>query len=622
VKTAVKAIRFLSFPALLALVLGSVVVMPQVAVSSTTPATNTNLGAVRIDCGTTTRDGQTVPGLVPRQIGFTGGSGDYFFIYSNDSDCQINDSDNVISGPGITEGDGAVWDELPEDTIEKVTILKEGTFQVRDKRTPQTTVTFTVIAHPVFPNPVVSKTFTVVVDANATATPTVSLHCGADTGELDDTTIFVNNVNDSFTLANTSTGSYCDITPGTANLTGLPTFLGWAPRSNATSGSIQVLGAGVFAVSSSDALDLEPEAEAGTEIEYDNVFVSGGARVNAIVTFTEANNLDASLIDYIDENENLSGINWGIAPQLDSGSGDGRGSATLEVAFEGTGGEPLALSGLSVTVVDIDYEQAVSANNVVSYELSSEPETDLSAVQSGSNVTVTSPTGGSEDYDEAHWVVMNLLPASTYTFTVSVPSGGNGSFVLLFSPTEWNEPPATTFIATPSSASEETLPRNSSDSDEPVPAIALDLQATVGAPTSQASAFIEGQGLQVGSPYTLRLGPTGRVLYEGIVPSSGRFDHLGGLPANLAPGQYVLELRAIGEDGSSLFLTQVFTVGAGGVITSVSASQPSGAASAGLANTGVDQSMMALWMGAMALVALGMTSVAVSRRSRRDTSPV
>lgn len=604
-KAPAKAIRYLSLPALFALVLGSVVAMPQKAWATDVA---TNLGVVLVDC--------TSGNLTNRSIAFSGGVGDYFFLISSEGNCTISDPGEVIDNEAAT---------LQPSIAQKITVLKEGSFTVTDAG--GTGRTFTVQAQPVFAN-----------QGTAPASPqTVDVSCRASSSSYASNVVYFRANGDTITLGNSSGSEECSsvtVESGSITLSGSSLLEdddgAYAPITVTLNGegTVRIVGQldGVdqppiylyFVRGTAGNVDLGVDSHPADTpqpfVSYTDVFLKDGTTpINATVTATAQVGLLSDDFD-IDRDDNPETVNWGIASSIIAVGAQGTG--TLRVEFKDGDGNLVALPGLTATIQDIDAGQFVEVTNVQSYQLSSNPATDLTvdSFASGTLSVSSDADDYSSDDEQDHWLVMRFGETSSIEFTLGAILSRRATFLVNFNSTEFTAPPAV--------VSEQSERNRSVDSDDVAPAIALDLRATVGSPTSQASAFIEGQGLQVGSPYTLRLGPSGRILYEGTVPSSGRFDHLGGLPANLAPGQYVLELRATGEDGSALVLTQSFTVGAGGIITAISAAQPSGAGGAGLANTGVDQSMMSLWMGAMALVLLGMISVAMSRRSRRDTSAI
>lgn len=325
-------------------------------------------------------------------------------------------------------------------------------------------------------------------------------------------------------------------------------------------------------------------------------------------------------MDVLDESVSPGSGNWALAPAIDVfGSRNNivnEGSATFEIEFFATGTTtPVNLSDLSVTIIDIDVNQFVSAPNVTTFSLSSTPATELVASRSGDVLTVREPLGrSSSDSDQENWVVMNFDEASSLQFTVGAINGRSASFGLSFAPAPWSATPVTTNPATIS------LPGSSSEVEASnQQGIHLDLLASPGSRVDATSALIEGQGLLPGSTYALRLGPGGQSLKSDQVSSGGRFSHEIPLPPGLAPGTYVVELSAIGLDGASLVLNQSFTVGAGGVITQVLPGKPGTSFSGSLAATGPDAALTLSLGAAVALLLLGTFSVALSRIRRFST---
>jgi hypothetical protein len=136
----------------------------------------------------------------------------------------------------------------------------------------------------------------------------------------------------------------------------------------------------------------------------------------------------------------------------------------------------------------------------------------------------------------------------------------------------------------------------STGSTHSAPAIHLNLEAKPGDSASGAPVVTGGQGLKPGSTYTLILREPAVSLRSGVVEGSGGFTFRDSLPAGLAPGSYTITLTAVGADGSTLILTQSFTIAADGTFSVVG--PVTGKVTPTLASTGLDGPL-----------ALGVTSV-------------
>jgi len=121
-------------------------------------------------------------------------------------------------------------------------------------------------------------------------------------------------------------------------------------------------------------------------------------------------------------------------------------------------------------------------------------------------------------------------------------------------------------------------------------AIHLDFQASVGQQTSAVRVLMEGQSLQVGSPYSLVVRSTPYTLKTGVVPPSGQFSHKLALPAGLPAGTHTITLQALSGTGATLILTQSFVVDDQGKVASIGPVASS--TSTGLAATGTPGSML------------------------------
>lgn len=193
---------------------------------------------------------------------------------------------------------------------------------------------------------------------------------------------------------------------------------------------------------------------------------------------------------------------------------------------------------------------------------------------------------------------------SSITLRLGAYEAGEGSFDLDFK--------GFTFVTdTPSP----TEPGKSEPTNSSAPAIHLDLQANVGSTVSGSSALIEGQGLQRSSAYALRLGPSGQVLETGTVSRGGGFSDAISLPPGLAPGQYFIELSAVGADGQILVLRQYFSVGADGTFTSIDPAGPGAGSHSSLAATGSSDNAGLAAFSSLGLLLAGL-SLMVSARWR------
>jgi len=152
----------------------------------------------------------------------------------------------------------------------------------------------------------------------------------------------------------------------------------------------------------------------------------------------------------------------------------------------------------------------------------------------------------------------------------------------------------------------------SSSSSSSQPAIHLDLQARPGDKVAGAPVVIGGEGLQSGSPYSLVVRSTPVTVDSGSASTGGTFSKRLLLPSGIAPGVHTITLSAIGSDGSALSLTQTFTVAPNGTFSAMG--EVSGQRTAGLAVTGVDESMATSAATLAALLVLMGVLLMVARR--------
>ena len=399
-----------------------------VVVSTATPAyatdTATYLGVVEVDCS---------PGaLRAKTIVFTGGVGDTFKLLSESGTCTVG-ATSVLTGEPAQLLAG-----VPSDLI---TVVSAGEFVISDS-TPSTpvAVTFKTVAGPVFGNH----------NRGSMPEQTVSFSCNSD----DFVTIYYQALNDTFKLRNSSSNvNHCASFTDSSNiLTGEPTSLG----TSSTSSSITITGPGTFTSTTTHAPPrtitftvvegAQPPIGNGLtlngSVTYPDVFYSVATGVvDAKVTLVSAVNITSAFI--LDDTISPTAGNWALAPDLTVfNSAAGEGSARIRIEFFQTGtSTPVVLTNLSATVIDIDNNQFVSATDVDTYQLSSSPATNLVDSKTGNLLTVREPNGaGSNDSNEAHWVVMNFNSASSLEFTFGDTSGG-ASFGLTFAAASWSTSP-------------------------------------------------------------------------------------------------------------------------------------------------------------------------------------
>ncbi len=145
------------------------------------------------------------------------------------------------------------------------------------------------------------------------------------------------------------------------------------------------------------------------------------------------------------------------------------------------------------------------------------------------------------------------------------------------------------------------------------PEIDLVLNFAAGATIDDAETEIGADGLQVGSTYTLYMFSTPRLLYSGIVDSSGGFTWLVTLPADTPVGAHELVLTGVAPDGTVLTARAWFTLLSNGTIGAISYT---GAIPFRLALTGSDP-LLPLGIAGGLLVA----GYLIQRRSRAVRVP-
>jgi hypothetical protein len=580
-------------------------------VSPASPALATDnatyLGVIEVDC----QSGQ----LLPQTIVYSGGVGDTFKLLSASDTCAVGDSNNVLSNEPATLVAGVV--------SPAITVVSAGDFTVTDAGS--NAVSFRTFAGPVFGNH----------NRGALPEQTIEFTCNGTSDDFESAiTIYFQETGETFKLENESSSRSCSFADPSNILTGEPASL----DTQSTSGSITIDGSGAFTATTSNSTprtitftviegkqpDIGVLAGAGFSVSYPDSFYSVNTGVvDARVTITDVDNLDAEAnhntspdlkMNQLDESVSPDSGNWALSPAIDVfGSGNNivnQGSSTFEIEFFESGTTtPVTLTNLSVTIIDIDFAQYISAPDVTTLQLSSSPASVLEASTSGNVLTVRDPLDqGSSDSDQQNWVVMNFSSASSLEFTVGAINGRSASFGLSFAPAPWSTNPTT---LEPAPVSGAAAAQTSSQQ-----AIHLELLGSAGTRVDATSALIEGQGLLPGSTYSLRLGPGGQSLKSGQVLSGGRFSHQIPLPPGLAPGTYFVELQATGRDGAVLVLSQRFAVGTGGVLSQVSPAAPGSSFQGSLANTGPDAALSLSLGVSITLFLLGFVSLWVARSRR------
>jgi len=266
------------------------------------------------------------------------------------------------------------------------------------------------------------------------------------------------------------------------------------------------------------------------------------------------------------------------------------GISSFEVARNGTDFVPLALTKLSASFL-FDFEWAK----------------DDALIDNGSKFRVTFLPGAFMTKTGTDYSVTTKLNAWCVATDGSPPCnagiGANG---------EWTGSTSSSSLFDVLAAPAPPPPSGGSSNSSP--AIHLDLQAKPGDTVSGAPVVTGAQGLKPGSTYTLVLREPAVTLRTGVAGASGGFSFKDILPAGLAPGIYTITLTAMGADGSTLVLTQSFTIAANGTFSVVG--PVTGKATASLAATGVD-GPLALGAGSVAalLVVLGAVLVIARRRA-------
>ena len=416
-----------------------------VVVSTGTPAyatdTATYLGVVEVDC----RPGE----LRAKTIVFTGGVGDTFKLISDSDRCTMG-ATSVLTGEPTELLEG-----VPSGLI---TVVSAGEFVISDATSPTpVAVTFKTVAGPVFGN------------HNRGTMPEQLIDFSCNVEFSSSVRIFYQAINDTIKLQNTSSSRTCTAFSGLSSVvTGLPASLATEGAGD-TSGVITIKGPGTFTATSSRGGTITFTVVEGAQppigdgltlngsVTYPDVFYSVATGVvDAKVTLVSAVNITSAFI--LDDTISPTAGNWALAPDLTVfNSAAGEGSARIKIEFFQTGtSTPVVLTNLSATVIDIDNNQFVSATGVDTYQLSSSPATNLVDSKTGNLLTVREPNGaGSNDSNEAHWVVMNFNSASSLEFTFGDTSGG-ASFGLTFAAASWSTSP--TVLTAPVSTSGNTAP--------------------------------------------------------------------------------------------------------------------------------------------------------------------
>lgn len=134
------------------------------------------------------------------------------------------------------------------------------------------------------------------------------------------------------------------------------------------------------------------------------------------------------------------------------------------------------------------------------------------------------------------------------------------------------------------------------------PAIDLQLDFASGTPIDLARSAITGNGLQVGSTYTLEMFSTPVLLHTGTIGADGGFSHAIRLPSTTPTGMHRLLLTGVAPDGTVMTAEAWFTLLSNGRIGAVSYTGP--LAMPSLASTGAD-APVPLAVGAMLLILIG-----------------
>lgn len=375
-------------------------------------------------------------------------------------------------------------------------------------------------------------------------------------------------------------------------------------------------------------------------VTYKNVAVISGQAIDAKVTVVEVVGMYertppttvAPSLDRLDKCDiDSASALLEVAADNDTVGADGEARVDFTIDFYLPGTiTPVTLTNLKMNVEDIDSQQYLdvdvvsgvstrlatsrAADDVQEYQNAEtialiagpSPAITLGSTQRRFAASGSSSSGDSQTEQDKHVVEVTYSSVNTISFSLGSYDNGLMSFDIDFAGFSFTTP-------APDSASGSVAVVSE-------PAIHLAIDPMTGAPTRTATALMEGQGLKPSTPYSLRLGPGGQVLKEGVVSSGGRFSHDVVLPVDLPAGRYFVELQAVGADGSSPVLSQYFTVGSGGIVIAVEPSGPGAGSFATLANTGPGMSAVGLGIGAIGLLALGVGSLLFSRR-RWDVSP-
>lgn len=387
----------------------------------------TNLGVKLIDCDD----------LEDFTVGFSGGVGDFFILK------------NLSSNPCSISANGAVSGNanLAGFSVEKFTVLSSGTFTISSGGV---TKTVTVSAHPIFAN-----------QAPAVDNQVIEMSCNEGSSRYVDRVIVFAEVGHSFVLSNDSGSRSCEVEDPNNILTNEGTV--------ATNGSrtITITGSGVFNVKSSTVgaptltfsaiqgssrgdVSLGTDLATNGSVSYSEVFHSGGVVYDAKVTVLETVGLRDDQVEILDENLNPSDSNIALAPKIRMTNKSLGGHATIKIEFFVSGTTTrVNLPGPVVTIVDIDNSQFIEASNVASYELSSDPITQLTATLNGDKLRISETAdSSSSDSDQDFWAVLKFPATSELVFTVgavgvgSSTSSSSASFGLLFSSLSFTNPPA------------------------------------------------------------------------------------------------------------------------------------------------------------------------------------
>ncbi|MDP4586338.1 MAG: hypothetical protein NWS64_03445 [Microbacteriaceae bacterium] len=177
-------------------------------------------------------------------------------------------------------------------------------------------------------------------------------------------------------------------------------------------------------------VDRGVDAEVGDFLDYEDVVTVGGVTVDAQITVLTVDGLIGVIDSAYDNSEDPS---W---PQIfsqmrfqEQANGGGKVRYRIDFTDHATG-DPVTLSGLQLTILDVDETQYIQATNVSSYLLSSTPATalyvrtpnDLASIPEG-EIRIGSPSIAIEPEDEDYWASLSFENTSSITLEL-----GQGNF--------------------------------------------------------------------------------------------------------------------------------------------------------------------------------------------------